>query len=149
LFAVKGGASGDITLKEGARSNAGVAWSLPNSGPSTSSPLLYEGYLYVLEDRGGLINCYDAKTGKQVYKERVPRARGFTSSPLACDGKIFCLDDGGTTHVLKAGPEFKVLGKNGVDDLCWSTPAVAGGALFLRTVERLYCFKKPGGEQSK
>jgi outer membrane protein assembly factor BamB len=147
LFAVKAGASGDITLKDGAKSNDGVAWSLPNAGPATPSPLLYDGHLYVLEERGGLVSCYDAKTGKQVYKERLPGARGFTSSPVACDGKVFCLDDAGTTYVLQAGPQFKVLGKNALGEMCWSSAAVGGGAVFVRTVEHLYCLKDRGGEK--
>ena len=142
LFAVKPGASGDITLKEGVRSSPNIAWALPNAGPATPSPLVYDGYLYILEDRGGLISCYEAKTGKQMYKERLPRAQGFTSSPWAADGKVFCLDDRGTTHVVQAGPQFKVLGTNRVEDMCWSSPAVAHGAVFVRTVDFLYCFKK-------
>jgi outer membrane protein assembly factor BamB len=90
------------------------------------------------------VSCYDAKTGKQVYKERVPQARGFTSSPWAYEGKVFCLDDAGTTHVLQAGPQFKVLGENALDEMCWSSPAVAGGALLVRTVDHLYCIRNAG-----
>jgi outer membrane protein assembly factor BamB len=146
LIAIKAGASGDITLKSGAKSNDGVAWSLPQAGPPTASPLLYDGYLYILEERGGILSCYDAQTGKQVYKQRLPGARGFTSSPCACDGKLYCLDDGGTTFVVQAGPEFKVLGKNTIDETCWATPAVAGGTLLVRTVDHVYCIKE-GGEQ--
>jgi hypothetical protein len=141
LFAVKAGASGDITLKGSAKSNDGVAWSLPSAGPATPSPLLYEGCLYVLEERGGVVSCYDAATGKQLYKERVQGASGFTASPWAYDGKVFCLDDAGTTHVIKAGPEFKVLGSNELEEMFWSTPAVAGGAVFLRGVDHLFCIK--------
>ena len=147
MFAVKAGAASDITLKEGARANDAVAWSLPAAGPSTASPLLYDGYLYVLEERGGLVSCYDAKTGKQAYKERLPGARSFTSSPWAYEGKVFCLDDAGTTHVFQAGPEFKALGKNVVDETCWSSPAVAGGAVYLRTVDHFYCLRQ-GGERN-
>ncbi len=147
LFAVKAGASGDITLKDGAKSNAGVAWYLPQAGPSTASPLLYDGFLYVLEDRGGLLSCYDAKTGKQLYKERLPGARGFTSSPCASGGKVFCLDDGGTTHVVQAGPKFKVLGKNTIAEMCWATPSVGAGSLFLRTVDHLYCIRQNGADK--
>jgi outer membrane protein assembly factor BamB len=147
LFAVKPGASGDITLKARATSNEGVAWHLPQAGPSTASPLLYQGHLYILEERGGLLSCYDAGTGKQLYKERLQGARGFTSSPWAYDGKLFCLDDAGTTHVVQAGPEFKVLGNNTINEMCWSSPAVAGGALFLRTVDYLYCIKQPEREK--
>jgi outer membrane protein assembly factor BamB len=147
LVAVKPGASGDITLKGGAKSSDAVAWSLPQAGPQTPSPLVYDGRLYVLEERGGVLSCYDAKTGKQEYKERIPGARGFTSSPWAYDGKIFCLDDGGTTHVVQAGSEFKVLGKNALGEMCWSSPAAAGGALFLRTVDHLYCIRTTDGSK--
>jgi outer membrane protein assembly factor BamB len=144
LFAVKAGASGDISLKEGQESNAWVAWRQAQAGPATPSPLVYEDYLYVLEDRGGLLSCYEAKTGKRVYKERLPGARGFTSSPWACGGKLFFLDDSGTTHVVQAGPAFKVLGANRLGEMTWSSPAVAGGALFLRTVDYLYCIRGQG-----
>jgi outer membrane protein assembly factor BamB len=139
LFAVKAGAEGDISLKGGEKSNAGVAWSEGRGGPSMSSPLLYQGHLYII-GRGGL-TCYDAKTGKQHYSERLSGARGFTSSPWAYDGKVFCLDDNGTTFVVQAGKEFKELGKNSLGEMFWSSPAVAGGALFLRGVDHLYCIK--------
>jgi outer membrane protein assembly factor BamB/Spy/CpxP family protein refolding chaperone len=142
LFAVKAGASGDITLKNGARSNAGVAWSLPQGGPSTASPLLYEGRLYILEERGGILTCLDARTGKKVYKERLSGARGFTSSPWAYGGKVFCLDDNGRTFVVQAGPKFKVLHKNSIEETFWSSPAAGGGALLLRGVDHLYCIRK-------
>ncbi len=142
LFAVKAGASGDITLKDGDKSNEGVAWHLPQGGPAMASPLLYQGHLYVLEQRGGLLNCYDAKTGKRLYRERLTGARGFTSSPWAYEGKVFCLDDDGQTFVVQAGAEFKLLGTNEVKEMCWSSPAVAGGALYLRTVDHLFCIRR-------
>jgi outer membrane protein assembly factor BamB len=142
LFAVKAGASGDITLKKGENSNKGVAWYQAKAGPQTASPLLYEGYLYILDEHGGFISCYDAKTGEQTYKERLTGARGFTSSPWAVDGKVYCLDDAGTTFVLKAGSAFKMLGKNTIEEMAWSSPAVASHALFLRTVDHLYCIQE-------
>ena len=90
-----------------------------------------------------MVSCYDAKTGKPAYKrERLQDAAAFWASPWAYDGKVFCLDDGGTTHVLQAGPEFKVLGKNTLGDQFWASPAVAGGALILRGVENVYCVKQ-------
>jgi outer membrane protein assembly factor BamB len=140
LFAVRSGANGDITLKEGAKVSDAVAWSDLKAGPTTPSPLVYQGHLYVLDERGGTLTCYDVKTGKQEYKERLG-GRGFTSSPWAYDGKVFCLDDRGTTYVVQAGPTFKELGRNALDGMCWSSPAVGGGAVFLRTVDTLYCLR--------
>ena len=139
LYAVKAGAMGDISLKEGETANAGVAWSQPRGGPEKASPLLYAGHLYVLRTNGGIITCYDAKTGKQLYRQRIPEAAGFWTSPWAGEGKIFCLDDAGTTHVLAAGPEFKVLATNKLNDVFWASAAIAGNTILLRGVDNLYC----------
>src|SRR5262249_15542900 len=54
LFAIRAGASGDLTLAGDQTSNAGVAWFSRRGGPSMASPLLYRGYLYILEQRGSL-----------------------------------------------------------------------------------------------
>jgi outer membrane protein assembly factor BamB len=102
---------------------------------------LYKGYLCILDERGGYLSCYDAKTGEQAYKERLPGARGFTSSPWGADDKVYCLDDAGTTYLVQAGSAFKLMGKNTLDEMCWSSPAVAGHALFLRSVDHLFCIK--------
>jgi hypothetical protein len=51
---------------------------------------------------------------------------------------IFCLEESGTTHVLQAGPEFKVLNTNTLDDKFWSSAAISGGVLIFRGVEYVY-----------
>jgi outer membrane protein assembly factor BamB len=149
LYAIKAGAFGDITLKDGVKSNEGVAWRIAQAAPSTSSPLVYDGCLYILEDYGGLLNCYDAKTGKKLYKERLPGAGGFTASPWAYAGKVFCLDQDGKTFVVQAGRNFKVLGKNTIAEMFWSSPAVAGGSLLLRGVDHVYCIRQEDSTKSK
>jgi outer membrane protein assembly factor BamB len=141
LFAIRAGVSGDVTLKPGTASNEGVAWSLRKAGPLVATPLLYEGNLYILEQPHGLVSCYEARTGKQLYRERLPQARGFVASPWAYAGNVFCLDEDGRTFVLRAGTEFHLLGRNDIGETTWATPALAGGALFLRTAEHLYCIK--------
>jgi hypothetical protein len=101
---------------------------------------LYQGHIYILEQRSGLLSCYDAKTGEPSYsRQRLQDARGFTASPWAYDGKVFCLDENGQTFVVAAGPEFKLLGQNALDEMCWSSPAISNGKLLLRTAENLYC----------
>lgn len=142
LYAIKAGATGDLTLKEGTTSNEHILWSIQKSGPPKASPLLYQGHLYIVDERGGLVTCLDARTGTQKYRERIAGAKGFTSSPWAYDGKVFCLDEEGSTFVLKAGPEFKLLGKNALGEMFWSSPAIAGGALYLRGVDHLFCVKQ-------
>jgi outer membrane protein assembly factor BamB len=139
LVAIRAGASGDISLSGSESSNSGVAWAVDRAGPQMASPLVYEGCLYVLDNGGGFVNCYDAKTGKLHYKERLEGASGFTSSPWVAAGKVFCLDQNGQTFILAAGPKLKLLAKNKIDDMFWSSAAVAGDQLLLRGVNKLYC----------
>jgi outer membrane protein assembly factor BamB len=140
LYAVKAGAKGDVTPK-GGENGEFIAWSNSRAAPTMASPLLYQGQLYIFDQRAGTVTCVDAKTGKQQYRERLPRARGITSSPWAYDDKVFCTDEEGHTFVLKAGTEFKVLGTNRIDEMVWSSPAVAKDTLLLRGVDHLYCIK--------
>ena len=143
LYAIRPGASGDITLKAGETNNEFIAWSNPVGGPYNPSPLLFEGRLYVLYDRG-LVSCFDAKTGRMLYdRERLPNGFAFTSSPWAAGGKIFCLNEDGICFVLRAGDKFELLHTNKLsdDDMCMATPALAGDRLLIRTAARVYCLR--------
>lgn len=143
VFAIKPGASGDITLKAGERTNAFVAWSQPTAAPYNPSPLLYGNYFYVLFDFG-FLSCHDARTGKEVYGKQRIRPEGntaFTASPWAANGKIFALSEDGDTFVFQAGPEYKLLHKNSLDEMCMATPALAEDRLLIRTLSGLYCIK--------
>lgn len=145
LVAVKAGAAGEVALDSAEKEGSPIAWVAPRGGPPMASPLLYEGHLYVLDQRGGILTCYEAATGKVAYKERIPGATGFTASPWAADGKVYCTDGEGVTFVLKSGKDFDLLGKNALGEMCWSSPALADGELYLRTVDHLYCIGQ-GGE---
>jgi outer membrane protein assembly factor BamB len=143
VYAVRPGASGDISLKEGETSNKYIAWYQPQGGPYNPSPIVYGDYYYTLLDRG-FFTCHDAKTGKEVYgKVRIdPGVNAFTSSPWAYNGKIFCLSEDGDVFVIQAGPEFKLLGKNSLGEMCMATPAIARGSLIIRTASKLYRITK-------
>ena len=59
-------------------------------------------------------------------------------SPWAYNGRIFALSEDGVTLVIQAGPEYRLLGKNSLDEMTLATPAIARGSLFIRTASRLY-----------
>ena len=105
VYAIRPGASGDISLKPGETSNASIAWSQPTLGAYNPSALVYGDYYYTLIDRG-LLTCHDAKTGKEIYpRQRITAdAASFTASPWAYNGKIFAMSEDGDTYVLQAGP---------------------------------------------
>jgi outer membrane protein assembly factor BamB len=140
VWAIRPGANGDITLAEGQRSSDAIAWHIPDAGPYNPTPLVYGDYYYTLLDRG-FFTCHDARTGEEIYgRQRIAPTGGaeFTASPWAYDGKIFCLSEDGDTYVIKAGPEFEVLGVNPLGEMGMATPAIVGSALILRTANAVY-----------
>jgi len=143
VFAIRPGASGDISLSETVTNNPFIAWHETSAGPYNPSPLVYGDHFYVLFDYG-FLNCRDAKTGREVYDKHrlnIDGSSGFTASPWAYDNKVFCLSEDGDTFVLQAGPEYKLLGKNSLGEMCMATPAIARDSLIIRTASSLYRIK--------
>ena len=61
---------------------------------------------------------------------------------MVYNGKIFVLSEDGDTFVIQAGPAFKLLGRNSLNEMALASPAVAGGSLFIRTATKLYRISK-------
>jgi outer membrane protein assembly factor BamB len=143
IYAIRPGASGDISLPQSERSNQHIAWCDWRAAPYNPSTLLYNGRLFVVYDFG-FFGAYDARNGKPKFdRQRIPDGRAFTASPWAYHGKVFCLNEDGTTFVFRAGDQFEPLGKNSLaeDDMCMATPAIAGDRLLIRSSARLYCIQ--------
>lgn len=142
LFAIRPGAAGDISLKEGERSNEYVVWSEPHGGTYLPTAVAYEGALYSVTETG-ILSRYEAKTGNVAYRTRIdPAATAFTASPWAYSGKVFLLDEEGQTFVVAAGEKFELQHTNVLEDMALATPAIAGDRLLLRTEHRLYSIRR-------
>ena len=138
VYAIRPGASGDISLADGDTANEYVAWSLEQGGTYHPSPLVYGDYYYTLLDRG-MMTAHDARTGAEVYgRRRIDVGQAFTASPWAYNGKIFALSEEGTTYVIPAGPEFRVVAENPLDEFTMATPAILDDSLIIRTAEAVY-----------
>jgi outer membrane protein assembly factor BamB len=139
IVAVRPEASGDITPPTGQSQSDGVAWSYRSGGAYVPSPIAIGEYLYVPQDKGSL-TCYEALTGKAVYKNQKLGTRNtITASPVAGDGKIYVQTEDGECYVVKPGPEFEILAVNKLDEIFCASPAVSSGKIFLRGRKQLYC----------
>ena len=85
-------------------------------------------------------------TGLKI--KEVADASGFTASPWAYNGKIFLLSEDGDTFVVAAGPEYKLLGKNTLNEMALATPAIVHGSVIIRTQSKLYRIAKQTGAAS-
>ena len=72
--------------------------------------------------------------GERRYQERLGGGTsGFSASPVAADDKIYFTSEEGDVYVVAAGPEFKLLAVNSLDEIAMATPAVSEGVLYFRT----------------
>jgi outer membrane protein assembly factor BamB len=141
LYAIKPGASGDVTLTEGQETNDAVAWRQPRFSGYTPSPLVYRGRVYSVNDNG-VLQVADAKTGVEVYKARVGGGGNtFSSSPLASQGLVYLLSEDGDAFVLRAGDKYDELAKNSLGEMSLASPAADGDSLYVRTQTKLYRIK--------
>ncbi len=142
LFAIRPGAAGNISLAKDQTSNQYVVWSQARGGTYLPSSVAYQGAIYTLTETG-ILNRFDAKTGKQFYKARIdPAATAFTTSPWIYNDKLFCLSEEGQTFVVGTGEEFKLLHVNELDDFAQASPALVGDRLLIRTEQRLYSIRR-------
>lgn len=134
IHAIRIDARGDISPQPDGEASEHVAWSRSRNGTYIPTPIVVDGHLYTLSGYG-VLSCYKAKTGTSVYRQRVGNGSttSFTASPVAADGKLYLITESGTVLVVKAGPEFELLSENEIGEYCMATPAIAGGAMFLRT----------------
>jgi outer membrane protein assembly factor BamB len=142
LLAIRPGGRGDVT-------DSHVIWTADGVGSGITSPVLYGGYLYAIDDRG-IAACVEAATGKVLYTKRLDAAGvKLYASPVAADGKIYAVSREQGTFVLKAGPQFDLLATNrlaGDPSVFNASPAVHDGQLLLRSDRFLYCLGLPGGQ---
>jgi len=119
---------GDITESH-------VVWDRDKRNASESCPVLVKGLLFQVT-RGGVVTCTEAKTGKDLWEDRFQGQH--LPSPIAAGDRLYFSNDRGDTHVIRAADKFEILAGNKLADAMTATPAVADGALFIRTKTALY-----------
>lgn len=115
-------------------SNPAELWRF-KSTPDVVSPLLVDGIVYLLGD--GPLTAVDAKTGKQLYRENLPK-QIYRGNMVYADGKIIVVGRDGIGAVVQAGPQFQLVATNPLGEKVYASPAVSGGRLYLRGYDHLY-----------
>jgi outer membrane protein assembly factor BamB len=138
IFAVRPSARGDLTLPDGRTTSTAIAWSHTSRGSYMPTPLAYNGLLYVLANNG-VLDAYEVKTGRDVYRQRLPLVgSGFSASPVAADGKIYLSNEDGDMLIVRAGRTFEHIATNSIGELLMATPAFSNGVMYVRGVSSLF-----------
>ena len=128
LLAIRYDGQGDVTSSH-------VAWTSDSLIPKKPSLLLIDDLLVVGND-AGIITCLDARSGREIWRERI--GGNFSASPLYADGRIYFFSEAGITTVIAAAEQFELLATNELGDGFTASPAAADNALFLRSQSALY-----------
>ena len=128
LLAIRPDGTGDVT-------DTHVAWRVTKDMPATAGLLLVDDLLYLINDYG-LAVCLEAKTGNQVWRERLKGKH--SASPIYAGGLIYFFSEKNLTTVIAPGREFRVVAENQLEDRLMATPAVVANAIILRSKTHLY-----------
>ena len=116
-----------------------LVWRRDRDTPYVSSPLVYQGALYVFKSLQGILTVLDARTGTVRYGPvRLPDVPDLYASPVGAGGRIYVAGRDGAIVVLKHGGALDVLAVNRLDDGFDASPAVVGDELYLRGRKSLY-----------
>lgn len=135
-IAVKLGGTGDITKDR--------LWLHPRpANQRVGSGVLLGDYVYMVDEEA-VPHCYEAKTGKDLWKDEQKIKGGTTwGSIAAADGKLYLLMRSGLTVVMAANPKFEILSENPLDgNQTNSSIAISNGELFIRTFKHLWCISE-------
>jgi len=133
IMAVRPGGTGDVTASH-------RLWHVAGKNPQrVGTPVVSAGHVY-LADATGFAECRDARSGKQLWKERLPGQ--LWGSMLLAAGKLYVNNLEGQTFVLAASPKFELIATNAIGEPTYAALAASDGELFLRTWKHLYCVKK-------
>lgn len=142
LVFTAGGWGGRETIKAfrlGGRGDLGTSnlvWEQRRGMPKVPSLLFVRPHVFAVTD-AGMVTCLRAETGEIVWQERL--GGNVAASPVCAAGRVYFVTENGETVVLEAGPAFKVLARNPLEDRVQATPALAHGQIFLRTASHLFC----------
>jgi outer membrane protein assembly factor BamB len=104
--------------------------------------LARDGYIFWVTDKENKAICVEAKTGKEMWNERLSGSDQVTASPVLIDDKIYSVNLSGRVHVFAAKPKWELIAQNDLKEGVSATPAVADGRLYIRGTSHLYCFGK-------
>jgi outer membrane protein assembly factor BamB len=117
---------------QGVVSPKSVLWTIDRGSPYTSTPVVYQGLLYMVTD-AGILSTYDVNTGARVYQQRLPAGSGISASPVAAGGRVYFASEDGDVFVVRAGRTFELLATNSMGAVTMATPALDGNRVLVRT----------------
>jgi hypothetical protein len=139
VLGVDPGGTGDVLKTH-------ILWRDIKGASYVPSPIAHGHHFFIVSDNG-IATCFEAKTGKKNWKQRL--GRRHSASAVEAGGNIYFLDDDGVTWVVKGSDEYELVSENTLGEAAYASPAVSRGQIFIRTIGHLWCIGKPAENAAK
>ncbi len=110
------------------------AYEVVRTGGYVPTPLAVGDLLFLWKENG-LVTCLRAANNEQLWSERVEGP--FYGSPVCVNGRLLNITRRGDLVILAAAEKFQTFARLPLGEGSFATPAVAEGAVFLRTFTQL------------
>ena len=111
-------------------------WQSGQLQPATASPIVLGKNVFTV-NRAGVLTAGSLETGKRKWQLRLKGP--FSSTPVAAGKHVFIFNEAGLMQVVDTtSKEGEVVGKLNLDDQILATPAVANGAIYVRSNTKIY-----------
>ena len=129
---------GSARSTDGRLDPSAIAWRYAEATPDSCCPVVWGDWLFLVSD-AGIAQCFDARTGKHHWKQRI--GGNFKASPVAAEGRIYFLNTSGLATVVAASDRYTKLAENQLDDETLASPAISNGRLYIRGRGHLYAIE--------
>jgi outer membrane protein assembly factor BamB len=115
-------------------------WQSSRLSPATASPLILGGKVYTV-NRAGVLTAGDIKNGDRIWQLRLKGP--FSATPVAAVKYLYCFNEAGLLQVVDTtAKEGEIVGQLNLNDQILGSPAVGGGAIYVRTNTKIYKLAK-------
>ena len=123
--------SGGVTaLQPGDSVTPEIRWAQNRLSASSASPMIYDGHIYTL-NRAGVLACGSLEDGKVLWQLRL-KGR-FWATPVAAGKHLHLVNADGLAQVVLLGEKGKLAESCELGEKIQGTPAIADGALYVRS----------------
>jgi outer membrane protein assembly factor BamB len=130
--------NGLTAIRGGSDGKAEIVWKSAKLSPGTPSPLVVDGRIFTV-NRAGALACASLKDGEVLWQARLKGP--FSSTPVAAAGHVYFVNEEGLVQVVKPGAESgEIVSDHALGETVLCTPAVAGGAFYVRSDKHLWKF---------
>lgn len=140
LFASNGGGTAGkylVAVRLGAATKDAppqVAYRIKDAVPYVITPVARWPLVFLWTDRG-VVTCIDGPTGRVHWRQRL--GGEYLGSPVRVGDRLYCMSRGGEMLVLAAADKYNLLARIPLGEISNSTPTLAGGVMYLRTLSHL------------